>query len=103
MLGTAVVPTLAANAGDWSARHGGSVFHREWFKYVDVLPHGLRLMRFWDLATTEAKPGTDPGWTAGVLMGQASNGNYQVEKKVNHAVAGNRRVMVTLVPAYHCQ
>jgi hypothetical protein len=47
-------------AGDWSVRHGGSIFRREWFRIVDVAPANLRQVRSWDLAASEAKPGSDP-------------------------------------------
>jgi predicted phage terminase large subunit-like protein len=58
-------------AGDWSVRQGGGLFRREWFRVVEAAPPGLRRVRFWDLAATEPRPGTDPDWTAGVLMGVA--------------------------------
>jgi predicted phage terminase large subunit-like protein len=58
--------------GDWSAKHGGSLFKREWFatKIIREAPTDLsRVVRYWDLAATEAKAGRDPDWTAGALMG----------------------------------
>jgi predicted phage terminase large subunit-like protein len=55
--------------GDWSTRESGSKFHREWFEVIDVAPNILRKVRFWDMAATEPKPGKDPDWTAGCLMG----------------------------------
>lgn len=65
-------------AGDWSARGGGSIFKREWFRFVDELPQGLRFVRFWDLAATEPKPGTDPDYACGVKMGRSSRGDYYI-------------------------
>jgi predicted phage terminase large subunit-like protein len=65
-------------AGDWSVRQGGSLFRREWFRRADVAPAGLRRVRFWDLAATEPRPGTDPDWTAGVLLGVDGPGVYYV-------------------------
>jgi predicted phage terminase large subunit-like protein len=65
-------------AGDWSVRRGGSIFRREWFRRADVAPPGLRRCRFWDLAATEPGPGTDPDWTAGVLLGVDGQGVYHV-------------------------
>lgn len=50
------------------------LFRREWFQVVDAedLPRQLwetgKVVRFWDLAATEAKPGKDPDWTVGVQM-----------------------------------
>jgi predicted phage terminase large subunit-like protein len=65
-------------AGDWSVRQGGGIFRREWFRLADVPPPGLRLVRSWDLAATEPKPGRDPDWTAGVLVGRAEDGTFWV-------------------------
>jgi predicted phage terminase large subunit-like protein len=55
--------------GDWSARAAGDKFRREWFEIVDVAPADCRLVRRWDMAATEPKPGKDPDYTVGVLMG----------------------------------
>ena len=60
--------------GDWEAQAEGK-FLRHWFKIVDVIPTQARWVRYWDLAATEPKPGTDPDYTVGVLMGHA-NGEY---------------------------
>lgn len=55
--------------GDWNARHGGSMFQREWFEVVDQAPRECTWVRFWDLASTRKRPGTDPDFTAGALVG----------------------------------
>lgn len=55
--------------GDWHVRAKGPMFDRAWFKIVDSMPAGARLLRYWDLAATEAKPGKDPDWTVGALVG----------------------------------
>lgn len=65
-------------AGDWSVRQGGSLFRREWFRVVERAPAGLTRLRFWDLAATEARPGTDPDWTCGALLGKSPEGVYYV-------------------------
>lgn len=54
--------------GDWTVRHGGMKFRREWFGIVDDYPRDARAVRFWDLAATAPKKGADPDWTAGCLM-----------------------------------
>ena len=58
--------------GDWDAIPQGGMFRREWFegKIVEpsAVPKGIRWLRFWDRASTEVKPGTDPDWTAGALV-----------------------------------
>jgi len=56
--------------GDWTARHGGSIFLREWFTIVDEAPADLRKVRFWDLAATKPKEGKDPDYTVGALLGE---------------------------------
>lgn len=61
--------------GDWDISISGGMFERTWFDIVDTIPpHGGAQVRFWDLAATEAKKGTDPDWTVGVLM--AHRGEY---------------------------
>lgn len=63
--------------GDWTARHGGSIFKREWFKIVNEAPAHIKKVRFWDLAATKPKQGKDPDYTVGVLLGEL-NGVYYV-------------------------
>lgn len=63
--------------GDWTARHGGNIFLREWFKIVAETPAELKLVRFWDMAATEPKPNTDPDYTVGALVGE-QNGTYYI-------------------------
>ncbi|KKL61403.1 hypothetical protein LCGC14_2195640, partial [marine sediment metagenome] len=68
--------------GDWDVRPAGSMFKREWFEILDKAPEGLRMVRFWDMAATERKPGTDPDYTAGLLMGlDAQNIAYVMDVK----------------------
>jgi predicted phage terminase large subunit-like protein len=77
----------------WKMRAEGNVFKREWFKVASEAPYEvietpegeqerrsliLESVRYWDIAATEAKPGTDPDWTVGVLLGRVANGNYYV-------------------------
>jgi phage terminase large subunit-like protein len=52
--------------GDWTARHAGSIFKREWFDRVFVIPSGGRAVRFWDLAHSRPKSGQDPDYTVGL-------------------------------------
>lgn len=63
--------------GDWTARHGGSIFKREWFTIVKDYPHDSRKVRFWDKAATKPKQGTDPDWTVGLLLTE-DQGVYHV-------------------------
>jgi predicted phage terminase large subunit-like protein len=55
----------------------GGLFPRERFEIVDAAPAGLRPVRFWDLAATQAAPGKDPDYTAGALAG-IKDGVYYV-------------------------
>jgi predicted phage terminase large subunit-like protein len=55
--------------GNWDVRSPGSFFDRAWFATLDELPgRAVESVRFWDLAATEAKAGTDPDWTVGTLV-----------------------------------
>ena len=59
--------------GDWDAVESGNMFRREWFEIVRVAPSEGRRVRYWDLASTELKPGKDPDSTAGVKMCRAAS------------------------------
>lgn len=63
--------------GEWTARHGGNIFLREWFQTEKEVPSGLRLVRFWDMAATEPKRNRDPDYTVGALVGEAK-GIYHI-------------------------
>lgn len=65
-------------AGDWSVNAGGGLFRRHWFPIVEAAPRAGQRVRYWDLAATEAKPGTDPDWTVGLLL-CADKGRFWVE------------------------
>lgn len=56
--------------GNWKIRpSAGNVFHRDWFLIKERCPFDAsRSIRYWDLAGTEAKEGTDPDWSASVKM-----------------------------------
>lgn len=64
--------------GDWEIVEAGNLFRREWFEIIESTPAGLRLCRHWDLAATAPRPGRDPDWTAGVLMGRDRDGRFTV-------------------------
>jgi len=81
--------------GDWSARHGGNMFRREWFEIVDAAPAEVTCVRFWDLAGTEAKEGKDPDWTVGLLLGKtAQNVLYVLDVR---RLRGTANTVETLV------
>jgi predicted phage terminase large subunit-like protein len=72
----------ALRHGDWTIVPEGGMFYREWFdgRFVqdEELPSGLRLCRFWDLAATEPRRGSDPDYTAGVLLGRSKDNDWYV-------------------------
>lgn len=56
--------------GDWDVNPQGGLFKREWFPIINDTPTDIiRRVRFWDLAATIPKPGTDPDYTVGILLG----------------------------------
>lgn len=69
--------------GNWHVRATGGKFKGEWFRRVDrdQVPPLRSLVRYWDLAGTKPlKPGTDPDYTVGVLMGlDARNFIYVID------------------------
>jgi predicted phage terminase large subunit-like protein len=64
--------------GNWDIAAAGNKFKRHWFEIVEAAPAGLLAVRFWDFAATEPKPGKDPDWTVGTLLGRSRNGLYYV-------------------------
>lgn len=69
--------------GSWSARESQeSYFDRDWCPVVTEVPPGLKKVRAWDLAASpEPVPGVssgDPDYSASVLMGRSSTGQYYV-------------------------
>ena len=67
--------------GDWDAVPEGGFFKREWFEIIPTRPRGVRWLRYWDRAATEAKPGTDPDYTAGCLIGLKAGVWYIADMK----------------------
>ena len=60
--------------GDWSARQAGGMFNREWFEIVEIPPVEMHRVRYWDMAASEVKKGTNPDWTVGALVGHTGQG-----------------------------
>ena len=80
--------------GDWTARDAGNLFKREWFKLVDVAPEGCQWIRYWDMAATEAKHGTDPDWTSGCRLGRKGNSFYLSDMRHLRATPQNVEAVV---------
>ena len=73
--------------GVWTIKRQGNMFKRDWFEYVDNLPPGRRIVRFWDCAATEVDPakkkrGKGPDWTVGLKMSE-KGGIYYLEDIVH--------------------
>ena len=65
--------------GDWTARQPGNLFQREWFHVVEDVPVFInKSVRYWDLAATPKRPGSDPDYTAGVRVDYANDGLFYV-------------------------
>lgn len=66
--------------GNWKIRPAaGLFFKRFWFEIIDAVPVGVTSwVRYWDRAATQPKPGKDPDWTVGTLMGKTPNGRIVV-------------------------
>jgi predicted phage terminase large subunit-like protein len=62
--------------GDWTANALGGLFERAWFEIVDEAPANIPTVRYWDLAATEVKPGTDPDWTVGAKVSHKAGVTY---------------------------
>lgn len=76
--------------GDWTARHGGSKFRREWFEVVEQSPALAQRIRYWDMAATEPKEGADPDYSAGARVALL-DGVYYIED-ITRSQATPRRV-----------
>jgi predicted phage terminase large subunit-like protein len=46
-----------------------TMFARHWWQFLPVAPELARRVRAWDLAATEPKPGREPDYTVGALVG----------------------------------
>jgi predicted phage terminase large subunit-like protein len=63
--------------GNWEVREEGGMFKRDWFNITGVFPEDMQKVRYWDLAATAPRQGTDPDWTVGALVG-FKDGRYFV-------------------------
>ena len=64
--------------GNWDIRNVGRMFRRSWLTIQLSIPAGCRAIRYWDKAASEEKLGTDPDYTAGVLMAMDDEGRFYV-------------------------
>lgn len=82
--------------GNWNASEDLGMFERDWFKVVDKLPDGIRLVRYWDRASTEVSAkNKDPDWTAGALCGVHDGELYVADMRhFREDPVGNEREIV---------
>jgi len=67
--------------GNWDIRSNAGKFKREWFEIVDDCPAEAQKVRYWDLASTLPKVGTDPDYTAGALVAEKAGVYYIIDIK----------------------
>jgi len=65
--------------GDWDALPEGKKFKRDWFEILDDYPRDCKIVRYWDMAATEPKPGIDPDYTVGTFMVESHGIFYIVD------------------------
>src|SRR5690606_10987177 len=51
----------------------GGYFKWDWWKLLDAVPGEGRMVRYWDLAGTDATGSKDPDYTAGALLCRMSD------------------------------
>jgi predicted phage terminase large subunit-like protein len=74
----------------------GALFRRDWFAVVAAAPlTRLRKCRAWDFAASAPKPGSDPDYTAGVLMSRTEEGVFYIEdvRRVREGPAAVERLV----------
>jgi predicted phage terminase large subunit-like protein len=59
--------------GNWDINPEGGLFKRAWFTLTENAPQVIKRCRAWDLAATIPKPGTDPDYTVGLLLGMTAD------------------------------
>jgi predicted phage terminase large subunit-like protein len=59
--------------GNWNISYKGGMFSPDWFKIIELseVPHGLKIVRYWDMAATpeDEEESNDPDWTVGACVG----------------------------------
>lgn len=61
--------------GDWDVMEEGAMFQRDWFQVVDDYPRKARVVRCWDLASSDGKG----DYTAGALVSLTDDGLWYIE------------------------
>jgi predicted phage terminase large subunit-like protein len=87
--------------GDWSIRPSGNKFKRHWFgEPIAVPPADMdAIVRYWDLAATEPKDGSDPDYTAGVKVGRKNDMYYVLDVQRERATPGAVENLIKAIAA----
>lgn len=88
--------------GDWSASNRGGKFERHWWNFSDNPPRRFQyIVRYWDMAGTEPKPGDDPDWTVGTKVGLDMQNEYWVlhVRRFRGTPAENERIVAETAEA----
>lgn len=81
--------------GNWKIRPAaGLMFRREWCHALEAVPADLEsVVRYWDLAATEATENNDPAWTVGVKLGRYRRSSFQMTPR--YVILDVRRARVS--------
>jgi predicted phage terminase large subunit-like protein len=78
--------------GNWTIIRKGNMFKRDWFEVVEELPANRRIVRFWDMAATDAekakarRKNAEPDWTVGAKISEYK-GIFYIEDFERHRKA----------------
>ena len=76
--------------GNWDIQAAGNFFKRQWFELVDDYPrHGMRKMRYWDMAGTK-----DGDYTVGALVGLLNGVYYILDIKRARETPGQVELLI---------
>jgi predicted phage terminase large subunit-like protein len=65
--------------GNWKIiPSAGLYFNRSWCQVIDIAPMCTKIVRGWDLASSEPKDSSDPDWTACTKIGVMQDGRWIV-------------------------
>lgn len=73
---------MALLEGSWDSVANGDWFKPEHWKTYnpsDLFEEGITWVRFWDMASTVPKKGSDPDYTVGCLMGKTKDGRFLIK------------------------
>jgi predicted phage terminase large subunit-like protein len=89
--------------GDWTASGRGGKFKRHWWRIeTSGVPRRFQyIVRFWDMAATEAKEGDDPDYTVGTKLGLDLNNQFWVldVKRFRGTPAQNEKIIADTAAA----